>query len=475
MMNLGFAFNLLRNQGVSARIVGDPSTEFFRVHTDSRSVLAGDMFVALKGDRFDAHHFLSQAAQTGAVAGLAHFGLATAALAGLEVSNSQKALAALATGWRAQFSLPLIAVTGSNGKTTVTQMIASILRCASGNASLATVGNLNNEIGVPLTLLHLRAHHQCAVVELGMNHPGEIKTLAHCAAPTVALVNNAQREHQEFMHTVEAVARENGASIESLPATGIAVFPAHDLFTTMWRSMAGQRRCLTFDLQGSADITGQAYWVDDHWRVDAATPQGAVNFKLAIAGRHNVKNALAAMAACLGAGISLEAIAYGLEQFEAVKGRSRAMTLEYGERKIYLVDDTYNANPDSVRAAIDVLAELPGPHLLILGDMGEVGEQGPEFHAEIGEYAVERGIETLLCTGELMRYCAAVFPGARHTGDMDALTTLVLAEASSHRSILIKGSRFMRLERLVDTIVKHGEVLHKLNTNSSLRRAHHAA
>ncbi len=443
-----------------SRVCGDATLCVQRVHTDSRSLQVGDLFVALQGERFDAHDFLPQAAASGAVAALAQQGLDAAQLSGVEVANSRRALGQLSQAWRAQFDLPLIAVTGSNGKTTVTQMIASILRAGWGDAALATQGNLNNDIGVPQTLLRLRAHHRCAVVELGMNHPGEIAALAAMAQASVALVNNAQREHQEFMATVEAVAQENGAVLSALPDSGVAVFPAHDAYTPLWQSLAGARRCMRFAMrasqtgQGPAEVVLRtAVWVNDHWAVEALTPAGLLITQLHIAGRHNVGNALAATACALAAGVSLQVIAQGLSRFEPVKGRSRAFGVVCQGRAITGVDDTYNANPDSVRAAIDVLAELPGPHLLVLGDMGEVGTQGPAFHHEVGAYAQASGIEHLLCLGELAAFSAQAYgPGAQHCSHMDALTAEVLHQLPQLGSVLVKGSRFMKMERVVDAI-----------------------
>jgi UDP-N-acetylmuramoyl-tripeptide--D-alanyl-D-alanine ligase len=453
MMSLRQAANLLKSRQIDCTLIGDERVLISRVHTDTRTLAAGDLFVALRGAQFDAHAFLPQAQTSGAAAAIAEYGLHEAGLSGLMVTDTKRALGELAAAWRAQFDLPLIAVTGSNGKTTVTQMIASILKAFSSEHSLATQGNFNNDIGVPLTLLRLRAHHQIAVIELGMNHPGEIALLSALAQPTVAVVNNAQREHQEFMHTVQAVAEENGSVISALPANGVAVFPADDAYSALWRDLTGTREQICFS--GGvipADVTGHAQWQDASWRVRLATPVGSASCQLRIAGRHNVKNALAASAAALGAGVSLAAIVDGLEAFEAVKGRSRALRVSLGGKTYELIDDTYNANPDSVRAAIDVLAELPAPHLLVLGDMGEVGDQGPEFHAEIGEYAAERGIETLLCMGELMRYGAAVFPGARHFGGMEALSNAVMADLPHYRSVLVKGSRSMKMERVIQRV-----------------------
>ncbi|MBS0434011.1 MAG: UDP-N-acetylmuramoyl-tripeptide--D-alanyl-D-alanine ligase [Proteobacteria bacterium] len=432
-----------------SRLVGDGGIAVERVHSDTRSLRAGDFFVALRGERFDANDFLPQAKAGGAVAALAERGLEAAGLAGLEVADSGAALLALGGAWRAAHTLPLIAVTGSNGKTTVTQMIAAILRAWCGEAALATEGNLNNHIGVPMTLLRLRDRHRAAVVELGMNHPGEIAQLAAIAAPTVALVNNAQREHQEFMASVEAVARENGSVIAALPADGIAVFPADDAaHAPLWRELAGARRLMRFATEGEAEVTGRADWKGDHWAVQMRTPAGAASFALHVAGAHNLRNALAAAASALAAGCPLAAVQRGLESFQPVKGRSQLKTLQRGGRSITLVDDTYNANPDSVRAAIDVLAALPGPRWLVLGDMGEVGNQGPAFHAEVGGYAQQRGVETLWCTGELMRHAAAAFAGARHFESVEALIA-ELNNAPAAASIVVKGSRFMKMERVV--------------------------
>ena len=370
--------------------------------------------------------------------------------------DSLAALGELSRLWRQQFQLPLIAVTGSNGKTTVTQMIASILRTSVGDAALATQGNFNNHIGVPLTLLRLRETHRLAVVELGMNHPGEIAYIAGLAAPTVALVNNAQREHQEFMATVEAVARENGEVLKALRDDGVAVFPSDDEHTPIWRSLADQRTQLTFsDSDAAADVHAtQVEWRDGAWAVHMVTPAGERDCALHIAGRHNVRNALAATACALAAGVALDVIVHGLSVFEPVGGRSRALALNLPEGRVTLVDDTYNANPDSVVAAIRVLAELPAPRLLVLGDMGEVGEQGLAFHLEVLRLALDSGIDAVHLAGDWMQQAAQVLTaegaqGLRHWDDVDALAAFVGSAIASQRSVLVKGSRFMRMERIV--------------------------
>ncbi len=435
------------------RLVGDGATPVQRVHSDTRTLERGDLFVALRGERYDANDYLAEAKARGAVAALAQHGLEDAGLAGIEVADSRRALGALATGWRAQFKLPLIAVTGSNGKTTVTQMIAAILRAWKPDAALATHGNFNNDIGVPLTLLRLRRNHEVAVVELGMNHPGEIAYLASMAQPTVALVNNAQREHQEFMATVQAVARENGAVIEALASSGVAVFPANDTYTPVWTALAGGRACKSFGITAGADVAlARADWNQGHWRVGVQTPAGPLAYELHIAGRHNVRNSLAAVACTLAAGAPLAAIALGLGGFEPVQGRSRAFSVMLAGRSITVVDDTYNANPDSVRAAIEVLAELPGPRLLVLGDMGEVGEQGAQFHAEVGAHAKALGVETLFTLGAQASRASAGFGAGRHFDDVEALNVAVLDELNRCASVLVKGSRFMKMERVVQAI-----------------------
>ena len=456
MMTLGSAVPWLNH----CRLVGDGDVVVQRVHTDTRTIEPGDLFVALQGERYDANAFLADAHSRGAAAAICQTGLDPssypAGLPRIEVADTRIALGELAAGWRAQFDLPLIAVTGSNGKTTVTQMIASILQAFAGDAALATRGNLNNDIGVPLTLLRLRAAHRIAVVELGMNHVGEIATLAAMAQPTVALVNNAQREHLEFMKTIEAVAQENGSVISALAQDGVAVFPQDDTYTPVWRNLSGPRRTVEFAVHNAmqADVAVlSADWAQGAWQVHARAREGGFGFALHIAGRHNVKNAMAAAGCALAAGVPLDSVVQGLEQFVPVKGRSRALTVTLQGKSYTVVDDTYNANPDSVRAAIEVLAELPAPRLLVLGDMGEVGEQGPQFHTETGRYAKALGIEHFFATGKLAQSAVTAFEGGAHFSDVDALNAAVSAVLPQVQSVLVKGSRFMRMERVVEALV----------------------
>jgi UDP-N-acetylmuramoyl-tripeptide--D-alanyl-D-alanine ligase len=454
MMSLEQAARWLPN----SELLGSGDVAIRRVHTDTRSIEAGDLFVALKGDNFDGNLFLAEAKAKGAVAAISGSSLALAqsGLCGLVVNDTLEALATLAGAWRAQFSLPLIAVAGSNGKTTVTQMIAAILQAHAPGAMLATQGNFNNDIGVPLTLLRLRPQHRIAVVELGMNHPGEIAHLAKVAQANIALVNNAQREHLEFMATVEAVAQENGAVLASLPPGGTAVFPQDDAFSGLWRRLAAPRACITFasgaDPAQADVICVSADWSENAWRLQVKTPAGHLALKVRIAGRHNVSNALAAVACALAAGVPLSAIAEGLANFEPIRGRSRSVAGMVGAHRFTLIDDTYNANPDSVKAAIEVLASLPAPRLLVLGDMGEVGERGPQFHAEAGAHAKSIGIEGLCTMGELSERASVEFGSGRHFYDIQLLNDALRQSAVHYNSVLVKGSRFMRMERVVNAL-----------------------
>ncbi|MDF3839752.1 UDP-N-acetylmuramoyl-tripeptide--D-alanyl-D-alanine ligase [Cupriavidus basilensis] len=441
---------------------GAASRVFSRVLTDSRAVQPGDLFVALKGERFDAHDFLADVAARGAAAVVvAREPDAALGIPAIVVPDTRLALGQLAAGWRRRFSLPAVAVTGSNGKTTVKEMIAAIFAAAVGEgARLATGGNLNNDIGLPLTVLRLNAAHRLAVLELGMNHPGETVYLAGIAQPTVAVVTNAQREHQEFMVSVEAVAHEHAAAIAALPTDGVAVFPldaegggAH---AGIWRQAAGARRALSFGLDALADV-GAAVRLEDGVQVmQVRAPGEAFEVRLSVLGTHNVRNALAAIACALAAGVGRAAIQSGLAGFAAVKGR---LQVKHAPGGTLVIDDSYNANPDSVRAAIDVLAGFASPRLLVLGDMGEVGDQGPAFHTEIGAYARARGIEALWATGAAVQYAVQAFgtQGGRHFAAAEDLARALIQDeggaVARASAVLVKGSRFMRMERMVDALV----------------------
>ncbi|MBK7471851.1 MAG: UDP-N-acetylmuramoyl-tripeptide--D-alanyl-D-alanine ligase [Betaproteobacteria bacterium] len=433
-----------------------PSRTVMRVTTDSRSIQEGDLFVALKGERFDGHDFVADALAAGAAGALVD--VAAGALSAgvgayapdtpcIAVRDPRLALGQLARGWRARFALPLIAVTGSNGKTTVTQMLASILREHAGPAAFHTEGNLNNDIGLPLTLLRLRPQHRIGVVELGMNHPGEIAYLAGIARPHIALVNNAQREHQEFMRSVADVAGENASVFDFLPHDGTAVVNADDAFAELFLDRAGGRPAMTFGMERAADVSGTpgdaAFGSHLHMR----TPAGQAEVALRIAGRHNAMNALAAAAAALAAGVPLPMVARGLAAFVPVAGRLAKTMLPNGA---IVLDDSYNANPDSVRAAIDVLHGIGGRRVLVLGRMAEVGEQGAAFHREVGAYARERGIDLLLTLGPETADAAQAFgPGGENAADIDAVTAAARAAAQPGTTLLVKGSRSAQMERVV--------------------------
>ena len=442
---------------------GAEETRFEAVSTDSRRICAGDLFIALPGDRYDGHRFVAAAKASGAVAIMVSEPV-DIDLPTLMVTDTRLAFGELARLWRRRFPIPLIAVIGSNGKTTTKEMIASIMRQAFGeDGFLATTGNLNNEVGVPTSLLRLKTRHVAAVIEIGMNHPGETAWLASVAEPTIVVITNAQREHQEFMQSVEAVAEEHALALKVLPADGVAVLPAADAHISIWREAAGE--CRQLDYRAIAAKSGDS---------EIAHPPGAAlsavgylapfdtvahfNFEdqaitahLVTAGLHNVHNAAAAAAAAFAANIEALAIGIGLERFTPVKGRmQRRAHLKGG----LLIDDTYNANPDSVLAAIEVLTQSPEPRLLVLGDMGEVGDAGASFHEEIGVAAASRGID-LMAIGTLAQHAVGKVAGARHFERLPEL----LAEARawidrqpSEASILVKGSRFMQMERIADAL-----------------------
>ena len=443
---------------VHGRMLG-ANVRFTRVATDTRTLAPGDLFVAIRGERFDGHDFVGTAFERGAAAALV-----TADRAGglkgnlIAVPDSLAALGALAAHWRTRFAAPVIVVVGSNGKTTVKEMLAAILRAHYGEAHvLATEGNLNNAIGLPLTLLRLRAGHEVAAIELGMNHPGETAELAAIAQPTVALINNAQREHQEFMRSIAEVAAEHAALIGALPAGGTAVLNADDPSIDVWRAAARARggvRVIEFALDHPAAVRLRGEFAPAGGTLAFATSAGDAVARLAAPGRHNASNALAAAAAAIAVGVPLAAVVRGLEAFRPVAGRLVALRSGAGAT---VLDDTYNANPDSVRVAIDVLAAAPPPRWLVLGDMGEVGASGPEFHHEVGAHARDAGVDRLLTVGALAAESAAAFgEGAEHFAAVDALAAHVAATARAGTTVLVKGSRFMRMERVVAALCGPG-------------------
>jgi UDP-N-acetylmuramoyl-tripeptide--D-alanyl-D-alanine ligase len=424
-----------RTSGADVRFTG--------VSTDSRSIRAGDLFVALRGERFDGHDFLKSAAAASAAAAMVDAAYrGEYPLPALVVRDTRRSLGDLARYWRARFAPTLIAITGSNGKTTVKEMLAAILRRHAGEeAVLATRGNLNNDIGLPLTLLGLRHAHRWCAIELGMNHKGEIAYLGGIARPTVALVNNAQREHLEFMRSVEEVAAENASVYDALPADGVAVINADDPHAAFFRSRAGTRRAVEFSLSG-APVGGRYRLGHLSSEIRLQTPAGEAEATLAIPGVHNVRNALAAAACAHAVGIKPATIGEGLTAFRPYTGRLQVKKAAGGAT---VIDDSYNANPDSVRAAIDVLASCAPPTALVLGDMGEVGEHRAEFHREVGAYARAKGVSQLLALGDATKHAVEAFgAGARHFKTVEELVGNLKGE-----TVLVKGSRFMKMERVV--------------------------
>ncbi len=474
-------------QVLGARMMG-ADAEFFAVSTDTRKLVEGELYVALRGEHFDGADFIAQAMQSGAVAALVNedsveklasmlspqsftqqLGVKTLSCAGktlavsilnpafpiMLVQDTRLALGQLAAYWRKQFAIPVVAITGSNGKTTVKEMTASILRAAVGgdDAVLATRGNLNNDIGMPLTLLQLNAQHRYAVIEMGMNHPGEIDYLTRIASPQVALINNASGAHLEGMGSVEAVARAKGEIFEGLQIGGSAIINSDDTYAPLWRTLAGAHSLLEFGLNSATDVTGVWQPHKSGLSLAAKTPTGNFTVVLQVPGEHNARNALAATAVAIALNLSLESIVAGLERFSGVAGRMQRKSARHGA---VVIDDTYNANPASMHAAIKVLAEVSGRRVLVLGDMGELGEDAALLHAEIGRAARASGIEKLYALGELSKITVREFGvNAQHFECVEDLQSELEKELNAGTTVLVKGSRFMKLER----VVKHLELV----------------
>ncbi len=423
---------------------------FTSVTSDSRTATAGSLFVALRGERFDGHDFVTQVKQQGAVAALVErTDEAWGDFPLLRVADTCLALGALAAFWRSRFSIPVVGLTGSSGKTTVKEMIAAILRAEVGDAEqvLATQGNLNNAIGMPLTLLELRDTHRYAVIEMGMNHPGEISYLTRISRPDVALITNAQAAHLEGLGSVEAVAHAKGEIFEGLATNGSAIINADDDYADLWQELAKGHRILRFGTRQPADLTAAYRLQPFGSEIEMTTPQGACSLNLPVPGEHNVRNALAAAAVAVALGVSNAVIARGLTLAASVKGRLQKKAGLHGAT---LIDDTYNANPGSVRAALAVLAGLPGKKALVLGDMGELGEGARALHAEIGAAAKAAGIDRLFTLGDLSAAAAEAFgPGGRHFEYIEDLLHEVENQLAPDVTVLVKGSRFMQMERVV--------------------------
>ena len=435
----------------NAKLVGTAAV-ISGVSTDTRKLQQGDLFIALSGEQFDGHEFCASAVQQGAAAVMVERQLPLP-VAQIIVADTRKALGMLAHAWREQFSIPFIAVTGSNGKTTVKEMIAAM--CAQRGRVLATQGNLNNDIGVPLTLLQITAQHQYAVIELGANHPGEIAYLTALVKPDVALINNAAPAHLEGFGSLAGVAQAKGEIYGGLAPHGTGIVNADDHFASVWQSLCKDYKTLTFGLQHPADVTAQWQANNDGCALSLCTPLGTIDVQLHLLGKHNVMNALAATTAALAVGCSLEDIKHGLESTVAVKGRLQMKPGKSGSR---IIDDTYNANPASFQAALDVLSVFPGQHFVALGDMGELGADAASLHRDVGAYAKTSGVKRLYTVGRFARDAAQEFgKEASAFETQPPMITAIAAELSADVILLVKGSRSMQMENVVKSLVQQGE------------------
>ncbi|WP_421620902.1 UDP-N-acetylmuramoyl-tripeptide--D-alanyl-D-alanine ligase [Alkalilimnicola ehrlichii] len=412
------------------------------VGLDSRSLAPGGLFVAMAGERVDGHDFIADAARLGAAAALVERE-GEWPLPVVRVADTRAALQALGAAWRRRLAARVVGVTGSNGKTTVKEMIAAIL--ARRGATLATRGNLNNELGVPLTLLRLDREHRYAVIEMGANAPGEIARLTAIAAPEVAVITNAGPAHLEGFGDLAGVARAKGELFQGLPDAGVAVVNADDPQAPTWYALVGDRRGLRFGRGADADVRATAETAGGHFELQI--PGGRHPVRLPLPGRHNVMNALAAAAVAVALEVPLGDIVAGLEACSGVAGRLQWRT---GREDCRILDDTYNANPASLQAALDVLAAEHGERWLVLGDMGELGAGAEALHAEAGEAARRAGVHRLYAVGTLAAAAARAFgEGGRHFDDRDSLLAALRAELSGEVRVLVKGSRFMGMDRIV--------------------------
>jgi UDP-N-acetylmuramoyl-tripeptide--D-alanyl-D-alanine ligase len=431
-----------------------PDADIAWVGSDSRGVRAGELFVALSGERFDGHDYVDAALAAGAAAAMVSdpARVRTPGAALLVVPDARLALGQLGAWWRGRVGVTVAAVTGSNGKTTIKEMLAAILRAHAGaEAVLATEGNLNNDIGLPLMLLRLRPVHRYAVFEMGMNHLGEISYLTRLGRPDVAAIGNAGTAHIGELGSRDNIARAKGEIFEGLAGAGTCVINADDAYAGFWRGLAGAHRVVDFALDASAAVTGRLS-AEDPAALALRTPAGEVLVRLQVPGVHNVRNALCAAACAVALGVAPAAIAAGLSGYSGTKGR---LQRKAGPAGAVVVDDTYNANPDSMKAALDWLGGQPGRRVFVMGDMGELGADAARMHEEVGAHARLRGIHALLALGESSAGAAAAFgAGARQFDSLDALAAAARAECAPGVTVLVKGSRFMRMERVVERLAQ---------------------
>jgi UDP-N-acetylmuramoyl-tripeptide--D-alanyl-D-alanine ligase len=433
---------------VDGRVVGDDAV-FEQVVTDTRDLHGGELFIALQGEHFDGQDFAQDAKRSGAVAVMANRQLEVD-LPTLVVADTTRSLGQLAAYWRQQFEIPVIGVTGSNGKTTVREMIARILE--SDGPTLAAKGNFNNHIGLPLTLLKLRDFHRYSVVEMGMNCPREIGYLARIAKPTVAVITNAASAHLEGLGDVTGVARAKAEVFLGLQRNGVAIINADDRFAAYWLARGRRHKTVTFGLENQADVSGEVESSDDAIQLEIRLPEESFEVTLNLLGWHNARNALAATAAAWSVGCAAKQIKEGLEQVQPVDGRLQPRP---GRRQAHVIDDSYNANPASLRCAIQVLARKVGSRILVIGDMAELGSEAESFHRAAGQYAREKGIDQLLTTGTLASLTAEEFGiGASHYDNCDALSEALSGLLGPQVNVLVKGSRRARMERVVEALIE---------------------
>jgi UDP-N-acetylmuramoyl-tripeptide--D-alanyl-D-alanine ligase len=438
--------------GVCGGALRGADAEYRVVSTDTRTLAAGDLFVALKGPNFDGNDFLDAALRAGAAGALVSRP-SSASLPQIVVPDTLAALTALARAWRGQFSFPVVGVAGSNGKTTVKEMTAAIL--GRRGPCLATRGNLNNHIGVPVTLMRLEPAHRTAVVEIGANRIGEVAQLVAIARPTVGLITNAGAEHLEGFGSLDGVAQGEGEMVAGLDSSATAVINADDPYSALWQRMSAAGRALTFGLASHADFRASDVSqsiASEGFALRFTLHAGYVarSVELHLAGRHNVINALASAAAAHATGASLDDIVAGLGSVSPVSGR---LQLKSSRQGAWVIDDSYNANPSSVQAALEVLKDLEGPRWMVLGDMGELGAFARQSHLDAGALARRSGVTRLFAMGPMSAHAAEAFgKGAEWFPDADALIRRLNSELKAGTTLLIKGSRMNRLERVVESL-----------------------
>ncbi len=427
--------------------------EVSTVSIDTRTLEVGDLYIAIKGQNFDGHSFIDKAEKAGASAVLVEKKVETA-IPQIIVKDTHLALAELAGAWKNKAHVLAIAVTGSNGKTTVKEMIAAIVNIDAN--VLSTKGNLNNDIGVPLTLLKLQQQHQYAVIEMGANHVGEIEYCSRYTQPDVAVITNVSAAHIEGFGSLEAIARAKGEIIQSLNDRGVVVLNKDDEFYKIWQELAGDRKVVTFGLNESVDFKAVEInsTIENNefiTRYILLTNKDEVEIKLRLAGQHNVINALAAAASCSSVGISLQQIKQGLENLKPVTGRLQPLV---GERGNLVIDDTYNANPSSLKAALDVLIQCNGKPWVVLGALGEMGVNSANIHKELGELIKSMNVVRLLTIGSDAESTSRKFGvGATFFRSQEQLIKILKQELKGDETILVKGSRSQKMEHIVAELV----------------------